>query len=637
MKIKKVDISGRSNTIRMKTSETAKNVTMAAWWLADNDVSEAEQLCSTTAFLKEQQTWRQRQIAVYARLYGNQNLFSFIGTDMSRIGQYQGLPTDRPTFNLISSVTDTLVSRLTQSRPAPVFLTDNSDYKERNLAKKLNNFILGEFYSTKAYEKAEYILRDALVTGTGICKVYEGPDKKVCLERVLQTELFTDLSESMYDNPRQLYQIKLVDRATLMDNFPKEAKQIALAAKATPDGSPDSSKTVSDLVMVVEGWRLPSSPDAKDGKHSIAVAGSVGTLVSEEYTKDCFPFIFLHHTKRLAGFWAQGVAESLMGTQMEINSLLHTISRSIKLVGVPRVFIEKGSKVVKSHQNNEIGVLIEYSGVKPSYEVAPCVPEEMYAERDRLIAYGYRQEGLSEMSASSEKPKGLDSGEAIRTYDDLNTDRFAALSRRYDNFFIDLAYQIIDLAKDICERDGAYSTVYPDKNGVKEIDLPAAKILDDTYVIQCFNMSSLPRDPAGRMQKVTEMIQSGMITIKEGRRLLDYPDLGQSETLANASEERIFNYLDQIIETGKYNPPDTFMDLSLATTLVVQYINLYVPAKLEESKEMLLYQFFNQIQMLMQAAQPPPPPQPAASPTALPQPTPQSPLVPNGANQTPPQ
>jgi hypothetical protein len=113
--------------------------------------------------------------------------------------------------------------------------------------------------------------------------------------------------------------------------------------------------------------------------------------------------------------------------------------------------------------------------------------------------------------------------------------------------------------------------------------------------------------------------------------------LGQSETLANASEERIFNYLDQIIETGKYNPPDTFMDLSLATTLVVQYINLYVPSKLEESKEMLLYQFFNQIQMLMQAAQPPPPPPQAGAPTALPQPTPQSPLVPNGANQQPPQ
>src|SRR5712671_1961465 len=90
---------------------------------------------------------------------------------------------------------------------------------------------------------------------------------------------------------------------------------------------------------------------------------------------------------------------------------------------------------------------------------------------------------------------------------------------------------------------------------------------------------SLPRDPAGRLQKVTEMIQSGMITIREGRRLLDYPDLQQVEKLANASEERIFKYLDGIVEDGEWNEPDGFMDLELAKELTVQYYNLYVPAK----------------------------------------------------------
>lgn len=631
MKIKAVNNTGRA-TIKMKTAEKSKHATMAQWWLADNDMERAQQLLSTTAFLKESQAWRQRAVAVYARLYGNQSLFSFIGMDMSKISQVNGLSTgERPTFNLISSVIDTLVSKLTQSRPAPVFLTDNSDYKERNLAKKLNNFILGEFYSTKAYEKAEYILRDALATGTGVIKIFETQDNKVGLERVLQTELFTDLSESMYDDPRQIYQMKLVDRGMLMANFPKEKKDIAMADKATPDGSADSSRSVADLVMVVEGWHLPSHPGAKDGRHTMAVAGSVGTLIDEEYTKDKFPFVFMHHSKRLAGFWAQGIAESLMGTQLELNSLLWTISRALKLVGVPRVFIEDGSKIVKAHNNNEVGVLITYRGIKPSYEVAPSNAPELYAERDRLIQYGYRQEGLSEMAAASQKPAGLDSGEAIRTYDEINTDRFASLSRRYDNFFIDLAYQVIDLAKDICERDGSYSTVYPNKNGVKEIDLPKASLLQDTFVIQCYNQSSLPKDPAGRMQKVTEMIQAGMVTIQEGRRLLDYPDLGQMETLENASEERIFQYLDEIVEDGKYNPPDVFMNLQLGLKLVVQYINLYVPSKLEESKAEMLRTFFSQIQMIQQEAMPPPPPMTAA-PQAAPQPPAQSPLIPNSPN-----
>jgi hypothetical protein len=132
------------------------------------------------------------------------------------------------------------------------------------------------------------------------------------------------------------------------------------------------------------------------------------------------------------------------------------------------------------------------------------------------------------------------------------------------------------------------------------------------------------------------MIQAGMITLQEGRRLLDYPDLEQIEKLANAAEERIFQVLDAMVDEGKYTPPDPFMDLTLAETLTVQYINLYTSAKLEESKQQLLRDFFSQIQALKQAAMPPAPPPQAAgaspqgpTPQANPQPLPTSPLVPN--------
>lgn len=617
------------------TKDVKDGMQLASWWKSKNDQELCGQLLMSAAFLKESQGYRNRSAAIYARLYGNMSLYSFAGSNMSRLDQTNQLPTDRPTFNVIQSSVDTLVSKISQSRPAPVFLTDAGDYKERNLAKKLNNFILGEFYQTKTYDKAAIILRDALVEGTGCIKVYETQDNKVGLDRVLLTELLIDPNEAMYGEPRQIYQLKLIDRQVLIENFPKFKDKIKLADKAYPDNSQDSSKTVSDQVMVVEGWHLRSGKDAKDGRHTIAC--TAGVIFDEDYTKDAFPFVFMHYSPRLLGFWSQGVAEQLMGTQMEINSLLYTISRAIKLVGVPRVFIEKGSKVTKASNNNDVGVIVEYSGTKPIYEVAPCVPQELYAQLERLINFGYKQCGVSQLDASATKPGGLDSGEAIRTYDDISTDRFAALSRRYDNFFVDLAYQVIDTAKDIAEREGKYQTIYPNKDGTKEIDLPNVKLLQDPFVIQCFNMSSLPRDPAGRMQKVTEMIQSGMVTIKEGRRLLDFPDLGQMEKLANASEERIFQILDAIVEDGEYTSPDPFLDLQLATELTVQYYNLYVGAKLEEERSQYLRDFFTQVQALKQAAMPPPMPpgQPgmasggANPPQASPMPLPQSQLVPN--------
>lgn len=624
----KVSATDRGTTVTFSTTGKKDAKTLYQWWNSKNKSELCTQLLSTASYLKESQNYRYKQAATYARLYGNQTLFSFAGSNMSSMDRQQGLPMDRPTFNLIQSCTDTLVSRISQNRPDPKFLTENGDYKQRKLAKQLNNFVGGEFYQTKAYEKASIMLRDSLVEGTGCLKVYETPDDKVGLDRILLTELLIDPNEAIYGEPRQLYQVKLVDRAVLMDAFPNYKGPIYNAEQAYVDNSADSSKTVSDLVMVVEGWHLKSGKDATDGRHTIAC--STGVISDEQWDKDRFPFVFLHYSQRLLGFWSQGLAEQLMGTQLEVNSLLYTISRAIKLVGVPRVFQEDGSKVVKSHHNNEIGVIITYQGTKPSYEVAPCVPQELYAQLQRLIGYGYQQCGVSALDASSEKPAGLNSGEAIRTYDDISTDRFASLARRYDNLFIDLAGLIVDTAKDIADRTGKYQTVYPNKDSTREIDLPEAKLISNPFVIQVFNQSSLPKDPAGRMQTITEWIQAGAITLKEGRRLMQFPDLEQNERLANASEERIFQYLDKIVEEGEYTGPDPFIDLQLATELSVQYYNLYVAAKLEPERAQMLRDFFNQTQALIQAATPPPTPAaPGPTPQAVPEAPPVSPLIPN--------
>jgi hypothetical protein len=99
--------------------------------------------------------------------------------------------------------------------------------------------------------------------------------------------------------------------------------------------------------------------------------------------------------------------------------------------------------------------------------------------------------------------------------------------------------------------------------------------------------------------------------------------------LANASEERIFQILDEIIEDGKYTPPDTFMDLILAEELTSQYYNLYTQAKLEPEKKEQLINFFNQIQTIKKAAQPQPAPGAMPTPQAQPEQLPTSPLVPN--------
>lgn len=616
-----------------KTFKTSNKVNTAVknrfdWWTGAKDKDICEQMLTTAVFLKDSQIYRQRQIAIFAKLYGNQSLFNFIGTNIKKLNEATSLPYDRPTFNLVQSCVDTVVARIGQNKPSPVFLTDGSDYRQRNLAKKLNNFIGGEFYQTKTYEKSVLGLRDCLVDGDGCFHVYRGANDKIAAERVMVGELFVDPNESMYGEPRQMYRVKLVDRHVLMALVSGKKQMITDAEQAFPDEQVDASKTVSDQVLVVEAWHLPSGPDASDGKHVIAV--SSGLILNEKYTKDSFPFVFMNYSPRLLGFWSQGLAEQLMGTQLEINSILYTISKSMKLVGVPRIFVESGSKISDAHFNDAIGSIIHFKGSPPIFNVADPVNQQLYSHLNTLIQYGYQQAGVSQLQASSEKPQGLDSGEAIRTYSDISTDRLATISKRYDDFFISVAYKMIDLAIDIAKEKGGYDTVFPDRDGAREVSLPDVKSLtDNPFVIQCFNQSSLPKDPAGRMSKVTEMIQSGMISIKEGRRLLDYPDLGQIEKLANAGEERIYKVLDAIIEDGDYTPPDPFMDLQLANDTSVAYYNLYSMNKLEEDKAQQLRDFYAQVQALKAEAMMPVPQMAPNPPQAQPQALPQSPLVPN--------
>ena len=636
MKISKSDGGPSKITMRTKGKDTDGTAILAEWWKAEDEAQLCAELCGTAAYLKTAQTYRIRQLAVDIRLYCGLSVYSHAGSNVSKMDKTKSLPDDKPTFNLVSVATDTLVSRIGQNEPTPKFLTDGGDYRERHLAQQLNQFILGEFYQTKAYIKGKKMFRDGLVMGPGALKVYQGHDDKVQVDRVMTTDLYVDDNDALNGEPQQLIQLKLMDRDKLAANNPKAAGIIDATPQSYPDNSPDSGRTTADQVMVFEAWKLPSGDDQKapgyiPGRHVIATAS--GIIFEEKWHKQKFPFVFFNYSDPFLGFWGQGLATRLFGTQLSLNRILHVISKAIMLVGVPRVFIDQSSKVVKAHQNNEIGVLVTYSGTKPSYEVAPCNAPELYAERDKLISYGLKQEGISDMQATGEKPRGLDSGEAVRSFEDVNDARFSETSKKYDQIFVDLAYLIVDTARDIANRTGKYQTVYPNKDGTKEIDLPKMSILDDPFVIQCFSESSLPRSPAGRIAAITERVQSGMLTVKEGRRLMHYEDLEQDEKLDNASEERIFKYLDEIVEDGKYTPPDIFMDLALANELTVKYLNLYLACGLEEEKADLLRTFFKQVNTLIQAATPPPPQPMPGQPQAAPEAPPTSPLVPNAPNQ----
>lgn len=603
------------------------------WWNAASDKDLVAQLLSTTEYLKKSNAARIKQASIFTRLFSGKPLNNYLASN-STLDNSNQLPIGRPTANVVYSCIDTLVSRISQDRPKPTFLTDGGDYKERKLAKEANAFIQGEFYRTKAYDLGALAFRDSCVLGDGFLKVF-ARDNKVALERTLPTELLFDFNDAYYGNPRQMIQRKLVDRDVAIELYPKKEQLIAGAVQGNVDQSPRSVETVSDQLILAEGWHIPSGEDASDGLHAIVC--SEGLVFEESWDKPKFPFVQMGYNPNIVGAFSQGLAEILMPGQMEIYRMLIVASQSLELMGVPRIYIDELSKIMETSFNNRIGTIIKGRGNPPEFINATSNNPEIYQWIQWLIQNAYQMSGISAMSAAGTKPQGLDSGEAIRSFDEIQEDRFAALGRRYQNIYPELSYLYLDTAGDIVEETGKpYTTVYPGKDGTREVDFKAVEKLNDNYVIQCYEESSLPKDPAGRQAKLSEMLAAGEISNQEFRRLSNFPDLEQSDKLAASLEERILYCLDEIVENGNKNyadiAPDNFiLDPSdLATTLCVNYINLYSTQKLEEAKMQLLRDWFTQVQNLKQASVPPP--VQAAAPqgqSQLPPPAPpQAPIAP---------
>lgn len=594
------------------------------WWLEKKAEDRAHSVVKIVNFIAQYDSRRQNQYQISARLYGNTSLMGMNGLTFSKMASTNNSLKDRLSYNVIQAGIDTIVSKMAKNKPKPLFLTSGGDYKIQRRAKKLDKFVDGCFYENNAHKLGLEVFRDGAVFGDGIIHVYR-ENNRVKYERVMAGELYMDWVEAFYGYPRQMHRVKNIDRDVLCDLYPKSRKAILEANSASADLL-GGYQNVADQVTVVESWHLPSGPDAKDGLHTISMENE--ELFSEKYEKDHFPFVMFHWNKRLYGGWGQGAAEQIQNIQLEINKILWVIQRSIHLAGSFKVLLENGSKIVKEYLNNDIGAIITYAGTPPQFITPPAVPVEFYQQLQNLKNSAFEQLGVSQLSAASQKPEGLDSGKALREFNNIESDRFLSVGQSYEQLYLDLAKLTIEVAKEIYEEEGSYEVRVPGKKFIETIDWKDIDLEEDQYIMKIYPISSLPNDPAGRLQTVQEYMQAGLFSIRQGRRLLDFPDLEQIETLQNSAEDYLHELLEKIVDDGEYNPPEPFDDLSLAKELALEYYSQGKCSGLEQDKLDMLRLFMSQVDLLSQKAMPPQLPQ-GPTPQANPEPTPTSPLIQN--------
>lgn len=597
-----------------------------AWWKSEKEEDLAANIAGTIKFLEEHQASRTEQLRVSTRLYGNVSVANISGAALSRASSSNSSPMNqRIAYNLCQSVIDTLTSKIAKNKVIPTFVTSGGVWKMQRKAEKLSKFVDGEFYRLKAHRMQVMQFMDSAIWGDGIIHVY--PDYqsgKVCCERVLPHEILVDMVETTVTEPGQLHRVKILDRDTVKTMYPDKAEEIdAIAPPNYQDVG--GAATAANLLNVTESWHLPSGFEATDGLHVIA-SGNV-ILFQEPWDKDYFPFVRFSYARRPLGYWAQGACERLSPLQLAVNREMILVDRSSWMMGSFKILLENGSKVVSQHLNNDVGTIIHYTGTPPQYVTPPSVDTNKLAYIDSLIAKGYQQEGVSQLSAASLKPMGVNSGKGLRTLDNIEDDRFLFTQQDLEANGLELARQIIEAAKDIYKEKRHYETTFVDTRFIETIDWKDVALEADEYVMKAFPVSTLPKDPAGRLETIQEYMQAGLMSPRAGRKLMAMPDVEMSDSLANATEDLLSKIFEEMLDGGEYNPPEPYYDLQLAKQMCLEYLNYAELHNCPDEDLNKLRNFNDQLQELI------PPPQALAPPVPManPQATPTSNMVPNSA------
>jgi hypothetical protein len=350
---------------------------------------------------------------------------------------------------------------------------------------------------------------------------------------------------------------------------------------------------------------LPSKEGAKDGRHVICTSNC--TMVDDIWERCSFPIRRFSYSPRLLGYVSQGLAEQLTGIQVEINKILRDIQLAMHLQK-PKYLFEYGSKIIKSQVDNQIGSFLWYSGVKPEVYTPPAVNPQWFAHLENLYQKAFQMAGISQLSAQSTKPAGLNSGKALREYNDIETERFILLGQAWEQFHLDIASDMIELIKShVGSQDedvqAEYEVMAKNKNTIELIKWSEVDMGEDKYMMHLYPTSALSKNPAMRMQDVIELMQAGLVDQKNGLDLLDFPDLEAHNNLKNAKVEDIKKQIELIVDEGKYLGPEPFQDLNLGIEMMQ---SAYLRAKCDgvpEKRLELLRRWVENAKMMIATAQ----------------------------------
>lgn len=539
------------------------------------------------------QSSRQELNRRHLKLYGNYDILGL--NDQYFTGL---LPIDRLTLNVVAMNIDTATARIAKNRPRPKVLTDGGDEPMRRQAMKLEKFMGGTMYQTKANQAMQRMFRSACVFGDGFVKTYS-ENGKIQIGKKFTPNIVVDEQEALYNDPQCMYEIYLVNRHILARKYPKQAQAIMEAE--TDSSGWFSVNYAPDQVIVVHAFKKASEDGKDDGLNLLCTSSC--NLDIKKYTRTRFPYTKFGYQPKEIGFFSEGISEMLTNHQFEINKSLRVVQVAIQLCA-PKLMIEANSDVNLKHLNNEIGSALYYTGTMPTWSTIVGVPADIREHIEWNFEKSFQRTGLSNLSAFGEKPANISSGKGMREYNDIETERFAVISQNYEQSYIDLWTSIIDAAEDEAANNKKFQVVALDKNNFERINWKDISMEKDSYIMQTYPSSFLSKNPSARYDEIKELMDIGLVDRETALDLLQFPDLESYYNEANSPRRNIMTVISNIVDKGEYYPPTPYQNLKMGIPVMNNFMLFYQDRKLEPEKIELFARWISEAQALSVPPQP---------------------------------
>ena len=425
--------------------------------------------------------------------------------------------------NIIFNTISALVSKIAEHTKARAYInTIKGNFEEIQIAKAAQQYFDIIFDQQNIYHIISMAFRDACIFERGW--VFVDKDNKK-LKNVLPWEIYVDGNEIVRnENIKQI--------VWKQDKFP---------VIDLPDDI-DTSEVTRDEVTLIRYWNIRDHVTA-------TLIPEMRYVKIEDWDKDVIPFLTITYDDPISTKSTTSVVDLLYSIQRQVDSILDKISEAVDRSLVNIITIPNNSNIKDEKMSNKVAQVIRYDFTSemtgnPVGIQTPAPIDGSYINLlNKFTDDAYQMVGISELSVTSQKPTGLDSGKALQSLENIEADRFQLQVNKVVHMYDEVARICTELF------DGS---ILPVSNDRMKLSWKLLRKINEKMTIQFTAVDNESKLPSGKSVEIQNLAKSGFLPVNRVPMLMYTPDLEQAYSFAMNAYNAIQTVIWDCVKEDKY-------------------------------------------------------------------------------------